>query len=256
VAEDIPAEGLYGPPRRLDAPRRKKAARLHAPARPCGLFLQGRAGATRTIEGMPIALAAEMNPTADRSTPELPLDGLVRRMAVRDEVALTLLYRRTASRVLSAAMRITRDRAMAEAAVEDAYWQAWNEAPRFDAARGDVMAWLLNMAQTRSLDALRRLRRHGGAGVEPAPEDEAACPDPLPEEALAHRQSLLLVDTLMAALDPLPRQLLTLAFVRGLTHEEIASHAGLPAGTVKSHIRRALGQLRVRLQRRGIQSSR
>jgi RNA polymerase sigma-70 factor (ECF subfamily) len=38
----------------------------------------------------------------------------------------------------------------------------------------------------------------------------------------------------------MPRQLVSLAFFRGLSHDEIAGHTGLPLGTVKSHIRRAL----------------
>ena len=50
--------------------------------------------------------------------------------------------------------------------------------------------------------------------------------------------------TALAALDPLPRQLLALVFFRGLTHEEVAEQAGLPLGTVKSHVRRALLSLR------------
>ena len=52
------------------------------------------------------------------------------------------------------------------------------------------------------------------------------------------------VQAALAGLEPLPRQLVALAFFRGLSHEEISDHTGLPLGTVKSHIRRALGRLR------------
>ena len=37
-----------------------------------------------------------------------------------------------------------------------------------------------------------------------------------------------------------PRQLVALAFFKGLSHEEIATETSLPLGTVKSQIRRAL----------------
>jgi len=40
------------------------------------------------------------------------------------------------------------------------------------------------------------------------------------------------------------RQLVALAFFRALSHQEIADHTGLPLGTVKSHLRRALESLR------------
>ena len=49
------------------------------------------------------------------------------------------------------------------------------------------------------------------------------------------------------ALNPVQRQLVALAFFRGLSHQEIADHTGLPLGTVKSHLRRALETLRARL---------
>ena len=54
-----------------------------------------------------------------------------------------------------------------------------------------------------------------------------------------------------AALSALPaerRQLVSLAFLRDLTHQEIAEATGMPLGTVKSHLRRALGQLREQLE--------
>ncbi|MBM4207727.1 MAG: hypothetical protein FJ190_06810 [Gammaproteobacteria bacterium] len=51
----------------------------------------------------------------------------------------------------------------------------------------------------------------------------------------------------LAGLDALPRQLLALAYFKGLSHEEIADYTQLPLGTVKSHLRRSLGRLRTML---------
>ena len=186
---------------------------------------------------------------------EAALDVLVQRLVQRDESALTALYRQTAGRVYAAALRITRDRALAEEAVEATYWKAWCEPARFDPARGEVMAWLQTLVRSRALDALRSSKRRHALHPSDDAMDSVACPRPRPDEALARQQHLALIDESVGALAPLPRQLLTLAFARGLTHEEIASHAGLPAGTVKSQIRRALALLRQRLQRRGLDSA-
>lgn len=180
---------------------------------------------------------------------------LVARIVSRDAQALAELYRRTAARAHAAALTLTRQKHLAESAVEDAYWQVWNDAHRFDGTRGSVTAWLLAITRSRALDALRRDRVH--RGVEDASDhlEGLAHSDPDPCQCLALRDRSRLLQQTIQTLDPVPRQLLALAFVRGLTHEEIAQHACLPAGTVKSHIRRALGQLRSRLRLQGFESS-
>ena len=49
-----------------------------------------------------------------------------------------------------------RDTGLAEEVTEDALFQAWREANRFDAGRGKVITWLLTICRSRALDALRR----------------------------------------------------------------------------------------------------
>jgi RNA polymerase sigma-70 factor (ECF subfamily) len=71
-----------------------------------------------------------------------------------------------------------------------------------------------------------------------------------PEAVLAQFQDDTAVHTVLSSLSPLRRQLLALAYFDGLTHEEIAVHNGLPLGTVKSHIRRALKLMRSELDPR------
>jgi RNA polymerase sigma factor (sigma-70 family) len=145
--------------------------------------------------------------------------------------------------------------ALAEEVVEDTYWQAWRQAPRFDAGRGRVLTWLLAIARSRAIDALRRDERF--QHVELADDAEAAdsgepwagVPDLLDATRDHHR-----LHAAVAALEPRARQLVALAFFRGLTHEEIAAQAMLPLGTVKSLIRRALLQLRTLLDEPGPRS--
>ena len=129
----------------------------------------------------------------------------------------------------------------AEEVTEDAFWQIWRQAPRFDARRGRVVAWMLTIARSRALDALRRAD-HAEALDEESLADQQTDSDPHDLLAAVQRQHRL--HSALRRLDPLPRQLLALAFFRGLSHEEIASQMSLPLGTVKSHIRRSLLHLR------------
>ena len=159
----------------------------------------------------------------------------------REEDALSRLYDAMAGRIYGLALRITRNVQTAEEVVEDTFWQVWRQAPRFDPERGSATGWMLNMTRSRALDALRR-----SGTVECDAEAGEHEPDLAegPEDLFAANEAGQQLESALAGLEPLPRQLVALAFFRGLSHEEIAVHTGLPLGTVKSHIRRALGRLR------------
>lgn len=196
-------------------------------------------------------LAAAPRPAGATPPPRLAVEAgdaqiaaWIDRVVDRDERALAALYDATLSRVYGLVLRVVRKPAVADEVVEDTYFQVWRQAARFDPARGRALPWLLGMARSRAIDALRREARfqHDSLDLETAPEIEgAALPvDELLDAARGHadlHQALLL-------LNAQPRQLVALAFFRGLSHEEIASHTALPLGTVKSQIRRALGTLR------------
>ena len=172
------------------------------------------------------------------------LAALMVRIVDRDERALGRLYDETSSRVYGLALRICRCAAMAEEVVEDAYWQAWRQAPRFDPARGEVLSWLLAIARSRAIDALRRAERFRHEALDDEDGDPAPDAAPAALDLLDAMRGERRVHDAIATLDPRARQLVALAFFRGLTHDEIAQQTAMPLGTVKSLIRRALLQLR------------
>jgi RNA polymerase sigma-70 factor (ECF subfamily) len=161
-----------------------------------------------------------------------------------DERALMALYEATLPRVYGLVLRLVRRSQLAEEVAEDVFFQVWRQAPRFDPARGRPLTWLLGMARSRAIDAIRREARFQHETL----DDEAHAPAaPLAEsgdELLAVAQGHAELHRALLLLKPQPRQLVALAFFSGLSHEEIASQTCLPLGTVKSQIRRALITLR------------
>ncbi|HEY6510695.1 MAG TPA: sigma-70 family RNA polymerase sigma factor [Burkholderiaceae bacterium] len=185
----------------------------------------------------------------DRATTGLDdaqLAGLIARIERRDARALEALYEMAGTRIYNFAHRFMRSHALTEEVVEDTFWQAWRQAPRFDHQRGRVMTWLLAMARSRAIDTLRREQRFIGEPL--ATTDEDAQVDERAHDLLEAARGASRLHGALAALEPRGRQLLALAFFRGLTHEEIAAHTTMPLGSVKSVIRRALLQLREQLQ--------
>ncbi len=179
------------------------------------------------------------------SASDAQLCAWIEAIVLRDERALAALYDATFALVYGLVLRIVRRVPLAEEVVEDAYFQVWRQAARFDASRGAPLAWMLTIARSRAIDSLRRGARDEHMSLDAAGGvellgDEAPAADELLDLAQRHaalHQALL-------GLGAQPRQLLSLAFFRGLTHEEIAQQTQLPLGTVKSQIRRALLALR------------
>ena len=185
--------------------------------------------------------------TLETTEKEAVLRECVLAISGHDQLALAKLYDLTVSRVYSVALRIVRHTHLAEEVVSDVYLQVWRDAPRYDTARGRVLGWLLTISRSRALDILRR---QDEAFSHPEPYDLIA--EPESGEKTAHdlleaAQVGTALQAAMEALTPLQRQLLSLAFFRGLSHTEIVEHSGMALGSVKTHIRRALTVLREQL---------
>jgi RNA polymerase sigma factor (sigma-70 family) len=170
---------------------------------------------------------------------------LIARIAAADPAALAEFYDMTAGRVYALALRITAQRTTAEEVVSDVYLQVWRQAGRYDPKRGRALVWLLTICRSRALDALRK-HTPGDQTVDTEIEI-AGGEEPLDILLASERRHG--VYSALAMLSVEQRQLLTLAFYRGLSHSQLAAHTGMPLGTVKSLLRRAIQTLKQELLR-------
>jgi RNA polymerase sigma-70 factor (ECF subfamily) len=193
------------------------------------------------------AIAGGTNAPRTRAASEMQLQAWIQRVTRQDEAAFAALYEACVGRVYGIALRITRNAAQAEEVTEDTFWQTWREAPRFDPARGTALAWILTIARSRALDGLRA--RDPAELVENVEElhEVHGGHDASPLDLLGATQTDHALHRALAQLEGQPRQLIALAFFKGLTHDEIAAQTGMPLGTVKSHIRRGLTTLKTLL---------
>lgn len=171
---------------------------------------------------------------------EARLCALVARIAAHDPSALEALYDSSAARLYGLARRITGDVGAAEEVVSDAYWQAWQQAGRYDATRGRVLAWLLTICRSRALDWRRRRDQAETHPDPPQLRPDLYEGDNNPLDLLQALQRDSRVHAALARLDDTPRRLLALAFFQGLTHQEIAAQVDMPLGTVKTLLRKAM----------------
>ena len=170
------------------------------------------------------------------------LDGLLARTALGDRRAFASLYAATAARLFAVALRIVRERQLAEEVLQDGFVSIWSRAASYARDKGTPFTWMAAIVRNRSLDVVRRTRELPDVDDERAAAlvDEAASPA-REVEARADSRSLA---RCLGELEAEERQAIALAFLHGLTHSELAAHLRRPLGTVKTLVRRGLARLR------------
>ena len=184
--------------------------------------------------------------------PDQQLMALIERVASREESALKALYDLTSGKLYGLSMRVVRNNEWAEDALQETFLHIWRSAPDYKASLSPPMAWLGLIVRSRSLDVLRRRkaeREHMTEEIDDFMADtmEGDSPNPM-DTSLASQQAWALHQCL-GKLDNKQREVVSLAYLRDLSHGELASQLKLPLGTVKTWIRRGLDQLRTCMAR-------
>lgn len=172
---------------------------------------------------------------------------LIERIAQRDETALRALYDLTARKLYGLSLRVVGSAEAAEDALQESFLQVWRSAGDYRATLSPPMAWLGLIVRSRSLDSLRRRAAERGHLTQELDETLADtikgdAPDPL-DTSLASQQAWALHQCL-GQLEHRQREVISLAYLRDLSHVELSERLALPLGTVKTWIRRGLDKLR------------
>jgi RNA polymerase sigma factor (sigma-70 family) len=169
---------------------------------------------------------------------------LVRRVVARETEAFEVLYRRYAAAAHGVALRVLRQRFLAQDVVHDSFLAIWNAPEAYDPTRGPFRTFLLSLVHHRAVDAVRReerLRdRERRANPHPPPVEDVM--ESVVEEAdLADRRRA--VREAVRALAPEQREAVELMYFRGWTQARISEEMGVPIGTVKSRVWAAMRRL-------------
>jgi RNA polymerase sigma-70 factor, ECF subfamily len=227
-----------------------------AAGRPAGLHaaptVDRDGGAGRPIEPAengagvqePVILA-EL-PAGVESLPRIDTDQLGVLFAKGEPFALAEAYRRFSPLVYTLSLRTLGRVSDAEDVTQRVFIQAWRGTARYDPDRRPLVAWLVGITRHLVSDRMAQRSRDGDL------QQRAELRDRLPgsdDDAIAERvaDAVVVADGLAHIGQP-RRRVIELSFFEGLTHTQISDALGLPLGTVTSHIKRGLAQLKTQLE--------
>jgi len=202
--------------------------------------------------GANVAAVSTLNPPtapvrALAAPTEVSSDELLVAVAGGDQRAFSVLYDRVSPQVLGVALRVLRDRALAEEALQEVMVEVWRKADRFDPDRGTAPGWIATLAHRRAVDRVRSEQASRDRDDRVSRRDEMRAFDSVADEVeveLDHWQ----VRQALSALTVRQREAIELAYFAGHTYRDVARVLGVPEGTAKSRLRDGLLRLRAALE--------
>ena len=180
-------------------------------------------------------------------SPDSQLIALIDRVALADEAALKELYALTSSKLYGVALRVVSNREWAEDVLQEAYLNIWRIAGDYRATLSPPMAWMGLVVRSRGLDFLRRRASNRADRMQELDEvisDTVAGDSANPMDATQASEQAWALHQCLSQLERKQREVVSLAYLRDMSHGELAAQLKLPLGTVKTWIRRGLEQLR------------
>ena len=178
---------------------------------------------------------------------------LAARLAARDDHALTEVFDGLARAVYGAALRVLGEGAAAQDVVQEVFVELWSHPDRYDPSLGPLGTYLAVLARRRAIDLIRselrrlaRQERH----YRLTPESQNLTPS----DAVAAADTANAVRAAVSLLPDGQRQVVELAYFKGLSYREVALATGIPEGTAKSRLRLALAKLETALDRQLLES--
>ena len=222
------------PERDATAPRRPEAA---GAARHKVSFSLCSGGDTPDLpKGAPVLAVSRSSHDADAA--------LMRAIAAGDRAALGRLYDEYADRMLALARRLLRSPREAEDLVHDVFIEVWRHAAEYSPERGSARAWLVVRLRSRAIDRLKSVGYSRVMCVEGEALERTVTSQQPPPSSPRYDFEGERVRRAVETLPPDQRAVLELSYFEGLSLAETAERLGVPLGTIKSRLARALTRLR------------
>lgn len=166
---------------------------------------------------------------------------LVARLQQQDAAAFSYLYEKYSGALYSIILQVIPDNETASDLLQEVFVSVWKKIGMYDATKGRLFTWLLNVTRNASID---RLRSKSYKNSRQNREFDSSVHISTGNTTTALNTDTIGLRKVVAQLKPEYREVLELSYFQGFTHDEVSKMLGIPLGTVKTRIRAALTHLR------------
>ncbi len=166
---------------------------------------------------------------------------LVSLLKSKDQSAFSYLYDNYSPVLFGIISKMISDRELAEDVLQEAFVKIWNNFSNYDSAKGRLFTWMLNITRNLTIDTIRSKSFKNQSKIR---DDENAVSNFSDKKNAAESFDALGIQKNLTLLKNDQREIIELAYFRGLTQDEISKLLDIPLGTVKTKMRAAIVELR------------
>ncbi len=151
------------------------------------------------------------------------------------------LYRQYGAVLYGVINKVVYDEQSAEDVLQDVFVKIWNNIAQYDTNKGRLYTWMLNIARNCAIDKLRSKGEIMKGKIQTGDDIVSSVQNGMRTEQATDTIGL---HNMVAGLKPEYETIVTLAYFKGYTLDEISKTLEIPLGTVKTRMRAAIQQLR------------
>lgn len=164
--------------------------------------------------------------------------------------AIGILHDRYASMLKALIMKVIHNDAESDDLLQEIFVEIWDRAGSYDSAKGKPLGWMVTLSRRRAIDRLRKREAYGRMEERFTEHSKREMPESFAhvEEDIAHSEMREHLTRVLATLPPAQKQVIELAFYKGMSQREIAAHTGIPLGTIKTRLELGLKKISTALE--------
>lgn len=168
-------------------------------------------------------------------------EALITGLQSQDSSVLKIVYEKYASALYGVISRMVKDDHLAEDVLQEAFLKIWNNAASYEASKGRLFTWMLNICRNAAID---KMRSKGFKNNKQTASDETVLLENPTKIYDDIKPDTIGIKDLVEKLKPEWKQLIDLIYFKGYTHQEVSEELSMPLGTVKTRLRSAIIELR------------